>query len=56
MDVEARDYLCCLEFDFNIDAQLAAILALLKQHVKANRGLLPVDHDSTIPIVNFPRS
>ena len=37
MELEARDYLWCLELDFNIEAQLAAIRALLRQHLDANR-------------------
>jgi hypothetical protein len=37
MELEARDYLWCLELDLNIDAQLAAIRALLRQHLDATR-------------------
>jgi hypothetical protein len=32
MEMEARDYLYCLELHFDIDAQLAAIRALLRHH------------------------
>lgn len=35
--MEARDFLYCLEWDFDVDAQLAAIHALLHQHGAAKR-------------------
>jgi hypothetical protein len=38
MELEARDYLSCLKPDFDIDAQLASIRALLRQHLGANRA------------------
>src|SRR5258705_6404908 len=38
MELEARDFLCCLKLDFDIDAQLAAIRALLRQHLGASRA------------------
>jgi hypothetical protein len=37
IEMEARDFLYCLKLDFDIDAQLAAIRALLRQHLGASR-------------------
>jgi hypothetical protein len=36
--MEARDFLYCLKLDFDIDAQLAAIRPLLRQHLGASRA------------------
>jgi len=38
IEMEARDFLYCLKLDFDIDAQLAAIRALLRQHLGASRA------------------
>jgi len=39
MELELREYLWCLKLDFNIDAQLAAIRELLRQHHQAKTEL-----------------
>jgi len=38
-DIEARDCLYCLGIDFDLDAQLAAIRELLRQHQEAKEAL-----------------
>jgi hypothetical protein len=51
IEMEPRDFLYCLKLDFDIDAQLAAIRALLRQHLGASRAF-----NEEIARANFKKS